>query len=352
MVQNKSLIFASYPDGLPVPGKDLVVETREVDLNKVPQGGVIVKNHYVSYDPYQRGRMRKPEVASYSMPFKIGEPITNRGISTIAASDSPDWKVGDQVIVEGTGTEEYTVLESSRLRAVRKFDNPLGLDPTLFIGALGMQGLTAWASLYEIGQPKKGETLFVSAASGAVGALVGQLGKKEGLKVIGSVGDDAKLDYIVNELGFDGGFNYKKEKPLDALKRLLPEGIDIYYENVGGEQLAASLTMMKNFGRIVACGMISQYNNKSPEDAYPIRNLSLVVTKRIKIQGFLAGDPNMAPKYHAEHLEKFSQWIKDGSIKTKSAVTKGIDNSAEGFVGMLQGKNFGKALVEISPLEK
>ena len=159
--------------------------------------------------------------------FAVGEAITNRGIASVAVSRSGKWGVGDVVIVEGTGTEEYTVLARGRAEGpgVRRLENPLGLDAKMFIGALGMPGLTAWASLYEIGKPKAGETLFVSAASGAVGQLVGQLGKKEGMTVIGSVGDDAKLDYIIKELGFDGGFNYKKEKPIEALKRLCPKGL-------------------------------------------------------------------------------------------------------------------------------
>jgi NADPH-dependent curcumin reductase CurA len=252
MVQNKGLIFKEVPFGWPVPGKDLAVEAREIDLDKdIPASGAIVRNHYVSYDPYQRGRMRAPTTGSYSAPFSLGKPITNRGVSTVVASQSEKFKVGDVLIVDQTGTEEYTALSEQHLaKMARLLDNPHKLDPKLFIGALGMPGLTAWSSLYEIGEPKKGEVLFVSSASGAVGALVGQLGKKEGLKVIGSVGSDEKLDYIINELGFDGGFNYKTEKPADALKRLAPDGIDIYYENVGGEQLEAALDRMNLFGRI------------------------------------------------------------------------------------------------------
>jgi NADPH-dependent curcumin reductase CurA len=251
MVQNKGLIFKKVPSGWPVAGENLVVETREIDLEKdCPDGGVIVKNSYISFDPYQRGRMRAPEAKSYSPPFTLGKPITNRGIGKVVTSRSDKWKVGDVLIVEGTGTEEYTTLSKDHAAIARKLENPRHLDPKIFIGALGMPGLTAWSSLYEIGEPKKDDVLFVSAASGAVGALVGQLGKKEGMKVIGSVGDDTKLEYITKELGFDGGFNYKKEKPGDALKRLVPEGIDIYYDNVGGEQLEAAINYMKPFGRI------------------------------------------------------------------------------------------------------
>jgi NADPH-dependent curcumin reductase CurA len=252
MVQNKGLIYKSAPNGWPVAGQDLATEARTLDLDTAcPEGGLIVKNHYLSFDPYQRGRMRASG-GGYVGAFAVGEAITNRGIASVAVSRSGKWAVGDVVIVEGTGTEEYTVLARGRAEGpgVRRLENPLGLDAKMFIGALGMPGLTAWASLYEIGKPKAGETLFVSAASGAVGQLVGQLGRKEGMTVIGSVGDDAKLEYIIKELGFHGGFNYKKEKPIEALKRLCPKGIDIYYDNVGGEQLEAAITHANVYGRI------------------------------------------------------------------------------------------------------
>merc|ERR1711939_63840 len=217
MVQNKGVIFKQIPQGLPVPGKDLAVEAREFDIDQAPpKGGVTTKNFYASFDPYQRGRMRDANKKSYSPPYTLGEPI-------------------------GNGT-------------VAKVIKPYNLDLKVFIGALGMPGLTAYSSFYEIGKPQKGETIFISAASGAVGQLVEQLAKHDGLKVIGSVGSDEKLEYITKELGFDGGFNYKKEKPLEALQRLAPNGIDIYYENVGGEQLEAALEVMNDFGRVIGCG--------------------------------------------------------------------------------------------------
>jgi NADPH-dependent curcumin reductase CurA len=252
MVQNKGLIFKQVPTGWPVPGKDLVIESSEFDLNQAPPPkGLILKNYYISYDPYQRGRMRAPEKQSYSPPFELGKAITNRGVSKVLKSDRPEFKEGDVIIaMDSVGSEEYTALPEGPSSRARKLENPYNLDPRIFIGALGMPGLTAWSSFYEIGQPKKGEVIFISAASGAVGQLVGQLAKHEGLKVIGSVGSDEKLDFIIKELGFDSGFNYKKEKPAEALKRLAPDGIDIYYENVGGEQLQAAIDHMKTFGRI------------------------------------------------------------------------------------------------------
>lgn len=198
--------------------------------------------------------MRLPEIKSYAPGFPLNAPIPNRGVSRVLKSANPKFAPGDIIVsASGTGTEEYSVLPREHADTARVLDNPYGLAPHIFIGALGMPGLTAWSSFYEIGAPKRGETIFVSAASGAVGQIVGQLAKHEGLKVYGSVGDDKKLDFILNELKFDGGFNYKKEKPAAALQRMCPEGLDIYYENVGGEQLEAAIDHMKPFGRIGEC---------------------------------------------------------------------------------------------------
>ena len=251
MVQNKGLIFKSPPSGWPKPGENLVIEDTGFDLEQSPpDGGITTKNYYLSFDPYQRGRMRAPEKKSYSSPFELGQPISNGGVARVLKSNNPKFKEGD--LVKGSlPTQEYSVLSADVVDATfRKLENPLNLDPKLFLGALGMPGLTAYSSFYDIGKPKKGETIFISAASGAVGQIVGQLAKHEGLTVIGSVGSDDKLDYIKNELKFDEGFNYKKEKPADALARLAPKGIDIYFENVGGEQLEAAIGAANNYGRI------------------------------------------------------------------------------------------------------
>lgn len=350
MVQNKAVIFKSVPNGQPIAGKDLVVETREFDLEQsLPEGGVITKNLYASFDPYQRGRMRAPEKKSYSPPFTLGEPITNSVVAKIVKSSNPQFKAGD-IVTGMLNYEEYSLVPKQVADTLRKIENPYNLDLKVFLGALGMPGLTAYASYYEIGQPKKGETIFISAASGAVGAIVGQLAKHDGLKVIGSVGSDEKLDYILKDLGFDGGFNYKKEKPIDVLKRLAPNGIDIYYENVGGEHLEAAIECSNDFGRIIACGMVSEYSTPENE-RYGIKNLMHVVAKRLTIRGFIVGDANMGPKYWTERNENISKWLHEGSIKAKMSVTEGIDNAPEGFVGMLQGKNFGKAVLKIADPE-
>lgn len=346
MVRNKAIIFKSIPNEYPVPGKDLTVEAREFDLEQAPPpGGITTKNYYTSFDPYQRGRMRAAEVKSYSPAFTLGQPILNNTVAEVLKSDIPDFKPGD-LVVGPLNAEEYSAVSKEAVRTLKKINNKYNVSIEAFLGPLGMPGLTAYSSFYDIGQPKKGETIFISAASGAVGALVGQLAKREGLQVIGSVGSDEKLDYIIKELKFDGGFNYKKETTSEALKRLAPNGIDIYYDNVGGEQLDTALEYMREFGRIVACGMISQYNKK-PEEIYGVKNVMKIVTQRITMRGFIVGDKNMGPRYVAERDENFGKWISEGQLAIKIDIIDGIDNGPEGFVGMLRGENFGKTVLKI-----
>ncbi|KAL8939993.1 MAG: hypothetical protein Q9216_003045 [Gyalolechia sp. 2 TL-2023] len=371
MVQNKGLIFKKVPNGWPVPGKDLAVEDQGFNVDaEPPKDGITTQNFYASFDPYQRGRMQEPNAESYFPPFEIGKPITNSVIAKVLKSDNPKFKKGD-VVIGMMPIAEYSVVAAEIANTmIRKVDNKHGLDPKIFLGALGMPGLTAYSSLYAIGEPKKGETIFISAASGAVGQVVGQLAKHEGLTVIGSVGSDEKLDFIRNDLNFDDGFNYKKEKPAEALARIAPKGIDIYYENVGGEQLDAALDAMTIHGRIgeispvgqlkktgqsdtisVTSGMISQYNVASADERYPIKNLTNMVWKRLKMQGFIVSDPDMGPKYASEHQEKVAQWIKDDSFKVQQSITIGIDNAIDGFLGMLKGQNFGKAVLTIREID-
>lgn len=342
-MQNKALVFKKIPLGFPVPGEHLVVEP--VDDNAedaAPPNGLVLKSLYSSFDPYMRPRMRPAEVKSYSPAFALNQPIESATIAKVLRSNTLAFQEGDLVIGH-LPVQQFTTLNGSQAAKLRRLDNPLGIDDIrVFLGALGMPGLTAYSSLFEIGKPQKGETIFVSAASGAVGQLVGQLAKHEGLKVIGSVGSDEKLDYIIHDLNFDGGFNYKKEKPADALARLAPGGIDIYYENVGGEHLEAALDALKDFGRVIVCGMISQYN-AAP---YPIKNISNVLFKRLTMRGFIVGDAGMGDKYAKEHQDHLQRWIKDGSFKALIHDTEGIENAAEGLVGIFHGNNMGKAVLK------
>ncbi|KAJ5365716.1 Polyketide synthase enoylreductase [Penicillium concentricum] len=343
MSVNKVLTFKKIPQGFPVAGEHLTVETADYDANvATPDNGVVLQSLYTSYDPYMRGRMRDASTKSYAPAFPLNKPIDSRSIAKILRSNNSNYKEGD-LVIGYVPIQEYIALGEQELVRIQKLDNPLDIeDIRVFLGPLGMPGLTAYSSLYEIGKPKKGETIFVSAASGAVGQLVGQLAKHEGLRVIGSVGSDEKLEYITKTLGFDGGFNYKTEKPADALARLAPEGIDIYYENVGGEHLEAALDAMNDFGRIVVCGLISQYNSAP----YPIKNIHNVLVKRITMRGFIVGDKGMGDKYTKEHQENVQKWIKDGSFKVLIHETIGMDNAADGLVGIFHGKNLGKAVLK------
>lgn len=370
MVANIGLIFKKAPEAFPVIGEHLDVETREFNFDsEPPQGGLTVKNLYISFDPYQRGCMRDPDNASWAPSFTIGHPIISGAVAEVLKSDVTGLQTGD--LVWGMfGTEQYSVVPPILIPMVRKLENPLGLDPVLFVGALGTSGLSAYASLYEIGRPQKGQTIFVSAASGGVGQIVGQLAKLEGLRVIGSVGSDEKLKYILEELGFDAGFNYKKESVDDALGKLAPEGLDIYYDNVGGETLDAALLHMKDFGRIgmypwpdiiiaitmkyyanvdriVGCGMISQYNLPQ-EQKYGLKNMMNLFLKRLTLQGFIISDPQLVGKYAMEFFTKMVVWLKEGKITTKESVTVGIENAAMCYLGMFTGENFGKTVLKVA----
>ncbi|EAU34305.1 hypothetical protein ATEG_05236 [Aspergillus terreus NIH2624] len=342
-MSNKALVFKKVPQGYPVPGEHIVIEQASYDANTpAPENGVVLQSLYTSFDPYMRGRMRPAETKSYSPAFPLNKPIDSASIAKVVRSNNANYKEGD-LVIGYMPIQEYVALGAEQLASIKPLDNPLGIeDVRVFLGALGMPGLTAYSSLYEIGKPKKGETIFVSAASGAVGQLVGQLAKHEGLKVIGSVGSDEKLEYITKDLGFDGGFNYKKETPKDALARLAPQGIDIYYENVGGVHLEAALDALNNFGRIVVCGLISQYNS----EPYPIKNIHNVLIKRLDMRGFIVSDKGMGDKYTEEHQKNVQKWIKEGSFKALIHETEGIDNAADGLVGIFYGKNKGKAVLK------
>lgn len=359
MVENKAFIYKNVPHGWPEPGKDLVVESAAFDLDAAPpKNGFTTRNLYAAFDPSQRGRMRDPKVWSYSPAMQPGKPVESVSvIGKVLKSDNARFKEGDLVILWSGYTESYSRVEEADTlpqgdpnrkssRSVESFKPAPGVPLTAYIGALGMTGMTAYGSLHEIGQPKKGETIWVSGAAGAVGQVVGQIAVREGLTVIGSAGDDKKCEFLTGELGFTSAFNYKKESPAAALKRLAPDGIDIFYDNVGGEQLDLALEHLKLRGRIVACGAISQYNNK-PGEAYGVKNTSMMVRKRLRWQGFLVLDKDIAQHRQARD-ENITKWIQDGSFKSIDHLTHGMDNAVEGFLGMLKGDNLGKSVLKIA----
>ncbi|XP_023750973.1 2-alkenal reductase (NADP(+)-dependent) [Lactuca sativa] len=338
-VRNQQVIFKDYVNGFPKESDMSVTTSATVPL-QLPQGsnGVLVKNLYLSCDPYMRGRMTKTE-GSYVASFTPGAPITGYGVAKVVESGHSSLKKGD--LVWGfTGWQEYSIITAPEtLFKIQHTDVPL----SYYTGILGMPGMTAYYGFYEIGAPKKGEYVFVSAASGAVGQLVGQFAKLTGCYVVGTAGTKEKVELLKTKFGFDEAFNYKEEPNLDAaLKRYFPEGIDIYFENVGGKMLEAVLLNMRVNGRISVCGMISQYNLNQEEG---VRNLSCIIMKRLLVKGFIVTDHyNLYPKY----IEMVIPLIKEGKICYIEDVVEGLESAPKALVGIFSGKNVGKQVVVVA----
>lgn len=337
-VNNKQVIFKDYVTGMPKVS-DMLLKSTKLPLQlKDGSQDVLVKNLYLSCDPYMRGRMKN--VASYfTAPFTPGSVITGYGVSKVVISNHPDFKE-DDLVMGATGWEEYSIIPgANNLQKIKYTDVPL----SYYLGILGMPGFTAYVGFYELGSPKVGEKVFISAASGAVGQLVGQFAKMHGCYVVGSAGSKQKVELLKNRLGFDDAFNYKEEPDLNAaLKRYFPNGIDIYFENVGGEMLEAVLENMNIRGRIAACGMISQYNL---EQGQGIRNLMYVISKRLRIEGFIIPD---YWETYPQFVEKVRGYVKEGKIIYIEDIADGLENAPAAFVGLFEGKNIGKQVVRIS----
>ncbi|KAL0382010.1 UNVERIFIED_CONTAM: 2-alkenal reductase (NADP(+)-dependent) [Sesamum calycinum] len=338
-VSNKQIVLRDYVKGFPKES-NMTLKTSTVKL-KVPEDcsdAILVKNLYLSCDPYMRNRMSKME-GSYVESFTPGSPIAGYGVARVIDSSHPDIKKGD--LVWGiTGWEEYSLIRDPViLFKIQDTDVPL----SYYTGLLGMPGMTAYAGFYEVCSPKKGETVYVSAASGAVGQLVGQFAKLMGCYVVGSAGSKDKVELLKNKFGFDDAFNYKEEQDLNAaLKRYFPDGIDIYFENVGGKMLDAVLLNMKIHGRIAVCGMISQYNLEQSEG---VHNLFTLVTKRIRMEGFGVFD-----YYHLyqKFLDMVLPLIKEGKINYVEDIAEGLESAPAALVGLFYGRNVGKQVVVVS----
>ncbi|CEG77615.1 hypothetical protein RMATCC62417_12330 [Rhizopus microsporus] len=345
MVSNTKIIFAQVPTGYPEPGVHMKVEKSEIDLNAdIPQGSVLLKVLCLSVDPYMRGRMREAHKKSYSPAFPLGQPMNGHAMSQVVKSNNEKFKVGD-LVYGMTPFVEYALIpeQFTSYLEIRNEAKDSDIPLTNFIGVLGMPGMTAYVGLIKFGKPKKGETLYVSAASGAVGQLVGQIGKILGLYVVGSAGSDEKVAYL-KELGFDAAFNYKTKDIREALKETCPNGIDIYFENVGGKMLEAVIDHANTFARIVCCGMISQYNRENPE---PIHNLIQVVAKSLEIVGFIVGN---SPEMEGQFRKGVTEWMKSDQIKYRETIAEGIEKTPEALVDVLKGNNFGKQVVKVADL--
>ena len=320
--------LAARPQGLP---KDSDFELAEVDVGDPGDGELVVRNAFMSVDPYMRGRMN--DVKSYVPPFQIGEPLYGAAVGEVVASRNERFTAGDWVSHQ-LGWRELTVSDG---RGVLKVD-PSVAPPQAYLSVLGMIGLTAYVGILDIAQPKEGETVFVSGAAGAVGSLAGQIARIKGCHVIGSAGSEEKVAWLRDELGFDRAFNYKTA----SLRDELADGIDVYFDNVGGEHLEAAIYALRTYGRIVACGSISRYNDAEPRPGP--RNMHMITTKRLRMQGYIIFDHN---DRYADFARDASAWLRDGSLKYRETIVEGIEHAPEAFVGLLEGENIGKMLVKL-----
>ena len=334
---NLQILLKRRPVGAPVPEDFDIIETA---VPEPGEGQVLVRARFLSLDPYMRGRMA--DVKSYAKPVALGAVMEGQTAGEVVASRHPGFAPGD-IVLGGYGWQRFSVVGPERLFKVPAADPPLSTS----LGVLGMPGLTAWTGLEDIGQPKAGETVVVSAASGAVGQVVGQIAKLRGCKVVGVAGGARKCDFVVKELGFDACLDHHGD--LDAqLDAAVPEGIDVYWENVGGRTQAAVFPRFRDFGRMVMCGMIAQYNEAPGADAAgapPGPNLGPVVRKRLRIQGFIVSDTGWS-RYGAFRAQ-MEGWIREGRVRWREDVVDGLANAPRAFIGLLKGENFGKLVVRV-----
>lgn len=342
---NRRVLLKSRPEGLVTP------DNFEYDEQKVPdpaEGQILIRNLYMSVDPYMRGRMN--DVESYIPPFQIGQPLEAGVVGKVVSSRHPAFREGDHV----SGMlkwEEFSISDGKGLQKVDPALAPLSYH----LGILGMPGMTAYVGLVGIGQVKEGESVFVSAAAGAVGSVVGQIAKILGCRVAGSAGSDAKVAFLTDELGFDAGLNYKtlhlspagaaSDSPFEAVRDASGGGIDVLFENVGGPIFEAGIWNMKTGGRIALCGMIADYNTPAQDQPPGPRGLAVLIGRGIKMQGFIVFN---YPDLCQEWVMKAAQWLKEGKLKYRETVAEGLEQAPAAFMGLMEGKNFGKQIVKLA----
>jgi NADPH-dependent curcumin reductase CurA len=329
----RQIVLASRPTGWPVPDNFRLIETDRPELS---EGQVRVRNQYMSVDPYMRGRMN--DVKSYVPPFQIGEPLQGGAVGTVVETRSPDLERGD-LVLHMLGWRDEAVLDAGQ---AQKLPAESGLSPSAYLGVLGMPTLTAYVGLLDIAKLQPGDTVFVSGAAGAVGSVAGQIAKLKGAaRVIGSAGTDEKVAWL-REIGFDATFNYKTAPVLDQLREAAPEGIDVYFDNVGGDHLEAALSTLHTHGRVAMCGAIAHYNATEPPPGP--RNLNLAIPKRLTLRGFIIID-------HQDRLPAMiadvSVWLREGRLAHKETIVDGLDNAPDTFINLLRGANTGKMLIRL-----
>lgn len=333
MTTSREIRLKSRPVGTPVADN---FELATVELPAPGAGEVQVRNHWMTVDPYMRGRMN--DVKSYSPPFALGEAMQGGAVGEVIASNDPSLKVGDLVQSMYGWREAF----NAPAAAVQKLDT-FGLPPQAFLGVAGMPGMTAWVGLLKIAALKDGDVVFVSGAAGAVGQIVVQIAKIKGNTVIGSCGGADKVAYL-KSIGCDEVIDYKAEKDLTAaLNRVAPKGIDVYFENVGGEHMDAALACARPFARFALCGMISQYN--ATGEMYGVKNLIMAVGKSIRLEGFIVSN---SFQHLPEFLKDMSGWIQGGKVQWKETIDEGIENAPGAFLKLFRGENTGKMLVKLS----
>ena len=333
----KQIKLSKRPIGTPTK-EDF--EVANIPIGEPAEGEVLIRTIYISVDPYLRGRMS--DAKSYIPPFELNAPIISGVIGQVIESKSQHYEKND-VILGSLPWQEYSIVSET---SIRKVDHKLA-PASAYLSVIGMTGLTAYFGLLDIGQPKKGETVVVSGAAGAVGSIVGQIAKIKGAYVVGIAGSDDKVDYLVNELGFDAAINYKTEEIQAALEKACPNGIDVYYENVGGEITDAVYPLLNKFARIPVCGAISSYNNQET-DIGPRVQTHLIKTSAL-MKGFTVGD--YAPRF-AEGSQALAGWLQAGQLQYEETITEGFDQTIDAFLDLFKGANIGKAIVKVAEIEE
>ncbi|MFC4257947.1 NADP-dependent oxidoreductase [Marinobacter lacisalsi] len=337
MAMNQRYILAERPTGMPDEDH---LRLEEAPMPQAGEGQVLLKTRYLSLDPYMRGRMN--DSASYATPIGIGEVMGGEAVSEVIESHHPDLSPGG--LVKGrTGWQTHSVASPDELYRI---DTELA-PPSAWLGVIGMPGFTAYVGLREFGKPQAGETVVVSAASGAVGQVVGQIAKMKGCRVVGVAGADDKCQHVVDHYGFDVCVNYKDDDFESQLGAACPKGIDVYFENVGGKVFDAVMTLVNDFARIPVCGRIAHYNQtklpEGPDRLIPF--MGQILIKRLMFRGFIQSDHNeLLPDFRRD----MSQWLKEGKVKYQEDVVEGIENALTAFQGLLQGRNRGKLVVKVS----
>ncbi|MDT3249850.1 NADP-dependent oxidoreductase [Serratia sp. root2] len=336
--QNRRILLASRPHGEPT-ADNFRLET--TDIPQPAAGQVLLRTVYLSLDPYMRGRMS--DAPSYAPPVEIGQVMVGGTVSRVVASQHPNFKPGDWVLGYD-GWQDYALSDGSGLRNLGAQQT----QPSRLLGVLGMPGFTAYMGLLDIGRPQPGETLVVAAASGAVGSVVGQVAKLKGCRVVGVAGGAEKCRYVVEELGFDACVDHRAADFAEQLAAACPQGIDIYYENVGGAVFDAVMPLLNARARIPVCGIIAHYNATDLPDGPDRLSMlqGLILRKRIRMQGFIIFD-DYGSEY-GDFLQQMGEWVGQGKIKFREDVVDGLENAPQAFIGLLQGKNFGKLVIRVA----